>query len=373
MELFEDGGLKDEGGTVDEVSGNEVPIGGTKKGVRDDVSAMVSEGEFVFPEDVTRYIGLDKLMQMRQEAKMGLKRMEAMGQMGNGDEATIPDDMPFGMADLVIVAGDTGEELEMQEGGFVTRPTTASRTQPQPTYTPPPQRPTVGQPTTTRRLTPEIERPERTPIDFKKLMGEASITYVEYRNASGANMMIPHIGGVPVFPIPEGYTIYSPENKDSVENSNTTEGNVVKEINKVTRGESGPDRDITTEIQAEYDNAPAPINWGELSTEELIAKSNEITGTGRLIANGAMLLMGPVGAFGHIAMRDQDKKAYAAIVAKLEAGGLSLEERASLTELRDTLGKTVGPESKSIFGSIVDGITSAFSLPTTKAEEAKVK
>lgn len=373
MELFEDGGLKDEGGMIDEESGNEVPIGGTKKGVRDDVPAMVSEGEFVFPEDVTRYIGLDKLMQLRQEAKMGLKRMEAMGQMGNGDEATIPDDMPFDMADLVIVAGDTGEELEMQEGGFVTRPTTVTRTQPQPTYTPPPQQPTVGQPTTTRRLTPEIQRPERTPIDFKKLMGEASITYVEYRNEAGANMMIPHIGGVPVFPIPEGYTIYSPENEDSVENSNTTEGNVVKEINKVSRGESGPDRDITAEIQAEYDNAPAPINWGELGTEELIAKSNEITGTGRLIANGAMLLMGPVGAFGHIAMRDQDKKAYAAIVAKLEAGGLSPEERASLTELRDTLGKTVGPESKSIFGNIIDGITNAFSLPTTKAEEAKVK
>ena len=373
MELFEDGGLKDEGGMIDEESGNEVPIGGTKKGVRDDVPAMVSEGEFVFPEDVTRYIGLDKLMRLRQEAKMGLKRMEAMGQMGNGDEATIPDDMPFGMADLVIVAGDTGEELEMQEGGFVTRPTTVTRTQPQPTYTPPPQQPTVGQPTTTRRLTPEIQRPERTPIDFKKLMGEASITYVEYRNEAGANMMIPHIGGVPVFPIPEGYTIYSPENEDSVENSNTVEGNVVKEINKVSRGEGGPDRDITAEIQAEYDNAPAPINWGELGTEELIAKSNEITGTGRLIANGAMLLMGPVGAFGYIAMRDQDKKAYAAIVAKLEAGGLSPEERASLTELRDTLGKTVGPESKSIFGNIIDGITNAFSLPTTKAEEAKVK
>jgi len=42
--------------------------------------------------------------------------MEAMGQMGNGDEATIPDDLPFDMADLIIVAGDTGEELEMQEG-----------------------------------------------------------------------------------------------------------------------------------------------------------------------------------------------------------------------------------------------------------------
>ena len=232
MELFEDGGLKDEGGTVDEVSGNEVPIGGTKKGVRDDVPAMVSEGEFVFPEDVTRYIGLDKLMQLRQEAKMGLKRMEAMGQMGNGDEATMPDDMPFGMADLVIVAGDTGEELEMQEGGFVTRPTTASRTQPQPTYTPPPQQPTVGQPTTTRRLTPEIERPERASIDFKNLMGEASIEYIEYRNAAGANMMIPHIGGVPVFPIPEGYTRY--EGSDAGDTSTGEEAITEEVIQKST-------------------------------------------------------------------------------------------------------------------------------------------
>ena len=105
MEQFEDGGLRDEGGTVDEVSGNEVPVGGTKKGVRDDIPAMVSEGEFIFPEDVTRYIGLDKLMQLRQDAKMGLKKMEAMGQMGNGDEATMEDDMPFGMTDLIIVGG----------------------------------------------------------------------------------------------------------------------------------------------------------------------------------------------------------------------------------------------------------------------------
>jgi hypothetical protein len=33
MELFEDGGLKDEGGMIDEESGNEVPIGGALKKV----------------------------------------------------------------------------------------------------------------------------------------------------------------------------------------------------------------------------------------------------------------------------------------------------------------------------------------------------
>ena len=52
MELFGEGGLKDEGGMVDEVSGNEVPVGGTKEGVRDDIPANVSEGEFIFPNGV---------------------------------------------------------------------------------------------------------------------------------------------------------------------------------------------------------------------------------------------------------------------------------------------------------------------------------
>ncbi len=82
MELFEDGGLKDEGGTVDPVSGNDVPPGSTQEEVRDDIPAQLSEGEFVIPADVVRYIGLGNLMQMRQEAKLGLKLMEEIGSDG---------------------------------------------------------------------------------------------------------------------------------------------------------------------------------------------------------------------------------------------------------------------------------------------------
>ena len=108
MELFEEGGLKDEGGTVDPVSGNEVPPGSTQEEVRDDIPAQLSEGEFVFPADVVRYLGLEFLMNLRQRAKAGLKKMEEMGQMGNSDEATLPDDIPF-----------TVDDLEMAEGGVV--------------------------------------------------------------------------------------------------------------------------------------------------------------------------------------------------------------------------------------------------------------
>ena len=123
MELFEpvergfnEGGLMEEGGMVDDKSGNEVPPGSLREEVRDDIPAQLSEGEFVFPADVVRYIGLEKLMMMRQEAKQGLAQMEAMGQMGNGDEAVMEDDLPFDMYDLDV---DDEEEYNMQQGGYV--------------------------------------------------------------------------------------------------------------------------------------------------------------------------------------------------------------------------------------------------------------
>ncbi len=115
MELFDEGGLMDEGGTVDPVSGNDVPVGSTQEEVRDDIPAQLSEGEFVFPADVVRFIGLEKLMNIRQRAKAGLQRMDDMGQMGNSEEATIPDDLPFSLDDLDME--DDG--LEMAQGGVV--------------------------------------------------------------------------------------------------------------------------------------------------------------------------------------------------------------------------------------------------------------
>ena len=125
MELFEpvergfnEGGLMDEGGTTDPVSGNDVPPGSTQEEVRDDIPAQLSEGEFVVPADVVRYIGLENLMRMRQEAKQGLAEMEAMGQMGNSEEASMPDNLPFDMYDLEV-EDDGQDELNFQVGGYV--------------------------------------------------------------------------------------------------------------------------------------------------------------------------------------------------------------------------------------------------------------
>ena len=95
QKLLQEGGLNEEGGTVDPVSGNDVPVGSTQEEVRDDIPAQLSEGEFVFPADVVRFIGLNNLMKLRQEAKEGLGKMDRMGQMGNSEEAVEDDTGEF--------------------------------------------------------------------------------------------------------------------------------------------------------------------------------------------------------------------------------------------------------------------------------------
>ena len=111
--LLQEGGLNEEGGTVDPVSGNDVPVGSTQEEVRDDIPAQLSEGEFVFPADVVRFIGLNNLMKLRQEAKDGLAKMDSMGQMGNSEEATEDDTGEFG-DDLDSIIEEVKTEMDLQ-------------------------------------------------------------------------------------------------------------------------------------------------------------------------------------------------------------------------------------------------------------------
>ena len=121
--MLKRGGMMQEGGTVDPVSGNDVPVGAMQEEVRDDIPAQLSEGEFVFPADVVRFIGLERLMMMRQAAKEGLGKMEAMGQMSNADEATEEDTGEF-ESQIDEIMGELGEEddedVKMAVGGMAT-------------------------------------------------------------------------------------------------------------------------------------------------------------------------------------------------------------------------------------------------------------
>ena len=128
-------GLVSEPTDVDPVSGNEIPIGATAEGVRDDQTASISPGEFVIPDYAVRYHGLDFYVDSLQKAKQGLDQMQGMGLVGNPDEQTLPAETPLPSmeeeemppsemagAGAEQAMSDTGEPMptaEFQAGGVV--------------------------------------------------------------------------------------------------------------------------------------------------------------------------------------------------------------------------------------------------------------
>ena len=175
--LLADGGMMDDSG--EQVNGVEVPVGSLKEEVADDIPAQLSEGEFVVPADVVRFIGLEKLMQLRDKAKEGLKRMEEMGQMGNAQEVENPDqsfmqdDEDFGSEIDDIMAEDEPTDMMAEESpmpaGFA-RGGYASGT------------------------------------DLTKASQNPAVDVRYFKNAEGKVMFITHINGVPLVSIPDGFT-----------------------------------------------------------------------------------------------------------------------------------------------------------------------
>ena len=235
--MFDQGGLKDEGGTVDPVSGNEVPVGSNKEEVRDDIDAKLSEGEFVFPADVVRYIGLEKLMMMRQEAKQGLKKMEAMGQMGNADEATVRDDLPFDETDI-IAEDDDGNEVEMAVGGM--------------------------------------------PSKYNQFMSGAGIRQVEYINPkTGDEIMVYIVSGTPIPSVPPGYV---PKGSEQASTDAITESKLTNAIEPPKNIQEDKDETYTVFngkivnpgadiVLTGGDSSIQPDTWADLEGEGMFGKA----------------------------------------------------------------------------------------------------
>lgn len=104
----------------------EVPIGALPEEVADKVDIKASEGEYILPADVVRYLGLDKIEKLVKQAKEGLVQMDQEGRVG-GEEA--PPATEVAAAPSEAVAGPTGapvadplsgSQQAFAEGGLVT-------------------------------------------------------------------------------------------------------------------------------------------------------------------------------------------------------------------------------------------------------------
>jgi len=392
QQAFALGGFKDEGGEFDEKSGNRVPVGGTKKGVRDDIPANVSEGEFIFPEDVTRYIGLENLMNQRQEAKMGLQKMDAMGQMGNGDEATMPDDMPFNMADLVVVGGQ-GEPMEFADGGFVPsyqeggavdeykkqplvnsplnlNNITNSQVFPADGYT------TIGagsDPVNIQPINdsfPELSNSksgtetldtayvptftaEEVP-DYESYMNSVVVTSKEYKNAEGETQVITFINGVPTTPIPEGYTLVAAGTSTST-GTVTPAAAVVNTVNTNNdkRFKDNDDPYTEPEVQTIDYNSMTPAEFAARMEYES-SKTYQL-GKGLGFAIASIIPLG--GALAYASMRSHARKMEMTINNQIQ-NATSSAEKTRLTKIRDGYLKAnkLKPTAESgVLGQFIDG------------------
>jgi hypothetical protein len=295
-----------------------VPIGSTKEEVRDDIPAMVSEGEFVFPADVVRYIGLNNLMNMRQEAKMGLKKMEAMGQMGNSEEATLPDDMPFGMADIVIVEG-SDEPKEMAQGGVV-------------------------QAQTGTFVTPMFDPSNQ---DVR-----------EYKNEKGESLFIPFLNGEPVYPIPAGY---SPVGQAPTETTPETPAPAEDD------GGGGDDKPRVNAFTEAGSWAGAPLDM-------YIKEAEKVSAYGNMAAGATAALNPVVGAFVFGALKNEKRKLNNTIDARIKEA-----EKAGLTDSVAALKavkKRMSPEGQSVLeqaqSTVVDAFKSLLGIEKGTEESAKV-
>ena len=116
MAFMQKGGIKDDGMKKDPVSGNPIPAGSMAKEVRDDIPAMLSEGEYVVPADVLRFYGVNYFEDLRNKAKSGLQNMEANGRIG-GDPIS-PQQAKQNMGKAPMQANQGGTVGGFDNGGL---------------------------------------------------------------------------------------------------------------------------------------------------------------------------------------------------------------------------------------------------------------
>jgi len=290
---------------VDPISGNEVPLGSTPENVRDDVPAMLSEGEYVVPADVVKFFGVKHFEDLRTEAKMGFSQMGANGRIGGEPmpPSQTEDALPFDVSELQML---DDEQPMMNRGGLIQGYADGGE---------------VG----TNPVVEGIPNPVTG-------LSEGSVTYVNYVNDEGQLLQIPFFNGVPMAVIPEGFF---PEGSQP-----TTE--------------TPEDRPSRRSRGNQYASRPSrAVDYTSLSTDELIKMSEDQKGMSRdLITTGLGVLSPIVGLVARFAFNDMANKTEEEIARRAES-----EDYADERQVYTSLLAEVSQEKPGILARIWSSIT----------------
>ena len=122
---FEHGGTPEADFDGKEEDAGDPPPLATPKEVADDIPAMLSEGEYVLPANVVRYIGLERVMGMHRQVLSEIQQMEDLGMIQNVDKNGEPEEDDKEMKFLESEKPEEGEE-DISKGTIIiasSRPT----------------------------------------------------------------------------------------------------------------------------------------------------------------------------------------------------------------------------------------------------------
>ena len=168
---------------IDPVSGNEVPPGALPSEVRDDIPARLSEGEYVVPADVLQFFGIKFFEDLRTKAKTELAGLEENGRMG-GESMPMEgqEELPFSLDELQTYNAED-DSMTANEGGMVSGFSHGGMSH-----------------SDTDADTPNF------PSGASSVFTMPSTVFKTFVNEAGLRMFIRFVNGVPMSPIPTGYT-----------------------------------------------------------------------------------------------------------------------------------------------------------------------
>lgn len=297
------------GMVIDPVSGNEVPPGARPEEVRDDIDIKASEGEYIIPANVVRFLGVDKLEKMVTKAQEALQALDDTGRIG-GDPKEDLEELPFDISTLEAVDDDGVQEFA--EGGLV-----------------------------------------------EDQGGAAAIPGVQtkqYKDANGNVMFIPVINGVPLFQPPPNY---------SEDNPNAVTNKAPNPMSNVSTGTVNVDNDPSPNerTQGRSPLAGSPTEWSVDNFLDYTKQKNDI---------GSKAIKGMIGMIpgGRLALKARDKFLDPQVAqlfdTMIESGidpvgnTVSPEQRAQLIESRNQLKKQMSDNSGLNLNPI-ERLTDAFS------------
>jgi hypothetical protein len=231
-------------------------------------------------------------MMLRQEAKQGLKQMEAMGQMGNSDEATMPDDLPFDMTDLDIeddLEYNTGGIVQAQQGTYLA-PTIPTQYRNESIETTNPMgmqqiqaglnrgvnAPASYVPNMGRMYTPQAQA--YAPVSYTDFLGTSAAgapqteTVRYFNEATGQTRMIPHVvnpdgsRGSTLYPVPQGFVIQEEAPKEEAKKTKVESA----KVKPVDAGDGGDGGGPTTSA---VDPAGDPLSYQSIFSMDALDKN----------------------------------------------------------------------------------------------------